>query len=178
MKGTTNKTILILLLVCMAGLLSAGRLFAVNPVRIDTTRAHLVIPRPALESLPTPLVKSPSDPIDTLDTVNEYIKVIRYGDNTRQYYKTPEYQKITGVFDEHWSACIMVNVACGPSCPVALPFHRRHPAPWQVRASPWPSPPGCGPPAQDRRSYICCIYRKGEDVEIFRRVRKSGGDKA
>ena len=102
MKGTTNKTILILLLVCMAGLLSAGRLFAVNPVRIDTTRAHLVIPRPALESLPTPLVKSPSDPIDTLDTVNEYIKVILYGDNTWHYYKTPEYQKVSNVFEDHW----------------------------------------------------------------------------
>lgn len=87
----------------MAALLYADKLCAVNPVRIDTARARLVIPRPALESLPTPLTKSPTDPIDTLDTVNEHIKVILYADNTWQYYKTPEYQKVTGVFDENWT---------------------------------------------------------------------------
>ena len=89
--------------VCMAALLYADKLCAVNPVHIDTARARLVIPRPALESLPTPLTKSPTDPIDTLDTVNEHIKVILYADNTWQYYKTPEYQKVTGVFDENWT---------------------------------------------------------------------------
>jgi len=89
--------------VCMAALLYADKLCAVNPVRIDTARTRLVIPRPALESLPTPLTKSPTDPIDTLDTVNEHIKVILYADNTWQYYKTPEYQKVTGVFDENWT---------------------------------------------------------------------------
>ena len=92
-----------MLFVCMAALLYADKLCAVNPVRIDTARARLVIPRPALESLPTPLTKSPTDPIDTLDTVNEHIKVILYADNTWQYYKTPEYQKVTGVFDENWT---------------------------------------------------------------------------
>ena len=103
MTVKTNKNILTLMLVCLAGFLSADMLYAANPVRIDTARTQLVIPRPALESLPTPLVKSPSDPIDTLDTVNEYIKVILYADNTWQYYKTPEYQKVTGVFDNYWS---------------------------------------------------------------------------
>lgn len=92
-----------MLFVCMAALLYADKLCAVNPVRIDTAKARLVIPRPALESLPTPLTKSPTDPIDTLDTVNEHIKVILYADNTWQYYKTPEYQKVTGVFDENWT---------------------------------------------------------------------------
>ena len=92
-----------MLFVCMAALLYADKLCAVNPVHIDTARARLVIPRPALESLPTPLTKSPTDPIDTLDTVNEHIKVILYADNTWQYYKTPEYQKVTGVFDENWT---------------------------------------------------------------------------
>lgn len=92
-----------MLFVCMAALLYADKLCAVNPVRIDTVRTQLVIPRPALESLPTPLTKSPTDPIDTLDTVNEHIKVILYADNTWQYYKTPEYQKVTGVFDENWT---------------------------------------------------------------------------
>ena len=103
MRITTNKNILTILFVCLAGLLSADKLSAMTPVRIDTSRTHLVIPRPALEALPTPLVKSSSDPIDTLDTVNEFIKVILYADNTWQYYKTPEYQQVTGVFDECWS---------------------------------------------------------------------------
>ena len=94
MRITTNKNILTILFVCLAGLLSADKLSAMTPVRIDTSRTHLVIPRPALESLPTPLVKSSSDPIDTLDTVNEFIKVILYADNTWQYYKTPDYQTL------------------------------------------------------------------------------------
>lgn len=87
----------------MTGLLSADLLCAADPVRIDTTKARLVIPRTALESVPTPLVKSPTDPIDTLDTANEYIKVILYADNTWQYYKTPEYQSVANVFDHHWT---------------------------------------------------------------------------
>ena len=70
------------MIVCMAGFLAADNLSAVNPVRIDTVRTRLAIPRPALESLPTPLVKSPEDAIDTLDTANEYIKVILYANNT------------------------------------------------------------------------------------------------
>lgn len=103
MKNTANKIILTIVLVCMAALSPADKLFAANPVRIDTSRMHLVIPRPALEALPTPLVKSPTDAVDTLDTVNEYIKVILYADNTWQYYKTPDYQKVIGVFNENWT---------------------------------------------------------------------------
>ena len=74
---------------------------AANPVRLDTIKTKLVIPRPALEPLKS-LVTSPNDPIDTLDTVNEHVKVILYGDNTWQYYKTPDFKKLSGVFDEHW----------------------------------------------------------------------------
>lgn len=102
MRKAKVRNILNILLVCTA-ILSADKLSAINPVRIDTVRTHLVIPRPALESLPTPLVKSPTDAVDTLDTVNEHIKVILYADNTWQYYKTPDYQKVTGVFDESWT---------------------------------------------------------------------------
>ena len=102
MKLKNVRNILSIMIVCMAGFLSADNLSAVNPVRIDTVRTRLAIPRPALESLPTPLVKSPEDAIDTLDTANEYIKVILYANNTWQYYKTPEYQKVAGVFEENW----------------------------------------------------------------------------
>ena len=101
MRIRTNKIIFTLTVVCMACFMSADNVYAYNPVRIDTVKTKLVIPRPALQSVPN-WMKSPSDPIDTLDTVNEYIKVILYGDNTWQYYKTPEYQKVSGVFEECW----------------------------------------------------------------------------
>ncbi len=96
MVGRTLKFILPFLL-----LVSAGEAFAFGPYRIDTTKTSLVIPRPALQPLKS-LVTSPSDPIDTLDTANEHIKVILYADNSWQYYKTPDFQKVTGVFDDHW----------------------------------------------------------------------------
>lgn len=102
MTGIQKRFIFNIMLVCLAAMLSADKLSAVNPVRIDTVRTTLQIPRPALQPIPN-WMKPPSDPIDTLDTVNEYIKVILYGDNTWQYYKTPEYQKVTGVFDEYWN---------------------------------------------------------------------------
>ncbi len=86
----------------VAGVFAVGNSFAINPERIDTTKTRLVIPRPALEPLKS-LITSPSDPIDTLDTANEHIKVILHADNTWQYYKTPGFQRVTGVFDEHWN---------------------------------------------------------------------------
>ena len=89
-------------IVCAAAMLWSGAAEAKNPVRIDTIKTHLIIPRPALEPLKS-LNASPSDPIDTLDTVNEHVKVIIYGDNTWQYYKTPDFQKLSGVYDQYWT---------------------------------------------------------------------------
>lgn len=99
MEKMSMKKLLCLALVMMAGAFTAAH--AVNPVRIDTVRTQLVIPRPALESLKS-LITSPSDAIDTLDTANEHIKVILHADNTWHYYKTPDYQQVTGVYDAHW----------------------------------------------------------------------------
>lgn len=65
-------------------------------------KAVLTVPRPAFEPV-KPLVANPSDPIDTLDTVNEYIKVLLYADNTWQYYKMPSYVALSGVFEEAWN---------------------------------------------------------------------------
>lgn len=90
------------IIACAAAMLWSGLTYAINPVRLDTIKTHLVVPRPALEPLKS-LVTSPSDPIDTLDTVNEHVKVVIYGDNTWQYYKTPDFKKLTGVYDEHWN---------------------------------------------------------------------------
>ena len=74
-------------------MLVPGIAHSANPVRLDTIKTRLVIPRPALEPLKS-LVTSPNDPIDTRDTVNEHVKVILYGDNTWQYYKTPDFKKL------------------------------------------------------------------------------------
>ena len=81
---------------------------AVRPVRIDTARTHLVIPRPALEPIKS-LVTSPSDAIDTLDTANEHIKVILHADNTWHYFKTPGFQQVAGVFDDHWNCLLYTS---------------------------------------------------------------------
>ena len=91
--------------VCVALALIAGAMsvsYAVNPIKLDTIRTQLVVPRPALEPVKS-LTKSPSDPIDTLDTANEHIKVVLHADNTWRYYKTPGFQQVTGVFDEYWN---------------------------------------------------------------------------
>lgn len=71
------------------------------PYRIDTSGTHLLVPRPALQPVKS-LQISPSDPVDTLDTVNEHIKVILYGDNTWQYYKTPGFMRSPQIFEECW----------------------------------------------------------------------------
>ena len=92
----------LMLFVGIAALSAADELRAASPVRIDTVKAHLVIPRPAIDPVQS-LFRSPSDPVDTLPTAHECIKVVLYGDGTWQYYKTPEYQKVTDVFDECWS---------------------------------------------------------------------------
>ena len=92
----------LMLFVGIAALSAADELRAASPVRIDTVKTHLVIPRPAIDPVHS-LFRSPSDPVDTLPTAHECIKVVLYGDGTWQYYKTPEYQKVTDVFDECWS---------------------------------------------------------------------------
>ena len=85
--------------------LTAGWLQARDVTRIDTVRNHLLIPRPALEPLKS-LVKSPSDPIDTLDTANEYIKVVLFADNTWQYVKLPGYESEKDVFENNWDTTV------------------------------------------------------------------------
>ena len=93
------KHIFIALIALCALTASAG---AVRPLKIDTTKTRLLIPRPALEPVKS-LVKSPSDAIDTLDTANEHIKVVLCADNTWYYYKTPDFQQVAGVYDEYWN---------------------------------------------------------------------------
>lgn len=72
---------------------------------VDTTKACIVIERPALQPV-KPLVKSESDPIDTLDTASEFIKVVLYGDHTWEYHKLPGFVQDKDVFEKNWdTAC-------------------------------------------------------------------------
>lgn len=92
------------IIVCFVGIVAsaaADELHASTPVIIDTIKAHLLIPRPAVDPVPS-LFRSPSDPVDTLDTAHEHIKVVLYGDQTWHYYKTPEYQDSVDVFGDYW----------------------------------------------------------------------------
>ena len=91
-----------LMAACMIMLFRSFHAGAVVPQRIDTSRIQLQIPRLFLQSVKS-LEISPSDPIDTLDTVNEHVKVILFGDNTWRYYKTPDFKALAGVFDENWN---------------------------------------------------------------------------
>ena len=93
------KRLILTAMAFMTGALSVT--YAINPVRIDTVRTQLVVPRPALEPLKS-LVTSPTDAIDTLDTANEHIKVVLHADNTWHYYKTPSFQQVSGVYDSNW----------------------------------------------------------------------------
>lgn len=86
----------------IAALAAADELHASTPVIVDTVKTRLVIPRPAVDPVPS-LFRSPSDPVDTLDTAHEHIKVILHGDQTWHYYKTPEYQDSLDVFGEYWT---------------------------------------------------------------------------
>mgnify|MGYP003299048056 CR=1 FL=1 len=65
--------------ICLAAFLSADELFADNPLRGELVSVINVGP-PKLAPVPS-CYKSPSDPLDTLDTVNEHIKVILFGGN-------------------------------------------------------------------------------------------------
>lgn len=60
--------------------------------KADIEAAEKLIPRPALHPVKSSLIAmSDSSPIDTLDTVNEKIKVILYSDNTWKYWKDPSF---------------------------------------------------------------------------------------
>lgn len=55
------------------------------------------------------LITTESDPVDTLDTSLDYIKVVLYSDNTWQFIKDAEYMLKLDVFQEYWD-----NVSTNP----------------------------------------------------------------
>ena len=91
-----------MMFICLTALLSADELSAQTPLKPEPSLGQIRMTPPSLSPVMS-CYKSPSDPIDTLDTANEYIKVILFADNTWEYYKTPEFQAVAGVFDDHWT---------------------------------------------------------------------------
>ena len=103
---------------CIAAMLS-GELYAETRVRIDTLKTVLQVRRPAKEPVKS-LDVSPAGPIDTLDTVNEHVKVILYSDNTWRYFKTPDFAQRTDVFDRYWDETRRLKSAIG-LIPMSVP---------------------------------------------------------
>ena len=102
MFGKAKKYISSIVFICLAFFMPADELSAQPALKQDPSLTQIRMTPPSLSPLKS-CYKSPSDPIDTLDTANEYIKVILFGDNTWEYYKSPEYQAVAGVFDEAWT---------------------------------------------------------------------------
>lgn len=74
--------------------------------RLRREQAELILPRPALRPLKS-MICSDSDPVDTLDTDLDFVKVILYGDNTWRYEKDPAHVMASDVFSEYWSTSAM-----------------------------------------------------------------------
>ena len=91
----------------MVGLLAFATLHAQTTERKFTKKeienAELIIPRPALHPIKSSIISCPGDPIDTLDTVNEQIKIILFNDNTWRYWKDPSMTLAKEDFTKHWN---------------------------------------------------------------------------
>lgn len=95
------RKILFTLFTCITATVTAGEIYAETNPRIDTIRTVLQVRRPALEPVRS-LDISPAGAIDTLDTINEHVKVILYSDNTWKYHKLPTFEQNQDVYGQYW----------------------------------------------------------------------------
>ena len=70
-------------------------------VPMTRQEAELIVPRPALKPVKS-MIDTDAMVIDTLDTVNEHVKVVLYSDNTWQYVKDGDFMMQAEVFNEYW----------------------------------------------------------------------------
>jgi len=71
--------------------------------RLRLKQCESIVPRPA--KMPVASMTDPTSaglPLDTLNTADNFIKVVLYDNNTWKYVKLPDYQKDTGVFSKYW----------------------------------------------------------------------------
>lgn len=67
----------------------------------DFEKAQIMVPRIGMQPAQS-LIRNESDPIDTLDTELDYVKIILFSDNTWKYVKDSAYREIEDVFTKHW----------------------------------------------------------------------------
>ena len=74
------------------------------PAQNDTMKSkpEVLVPRPALESVPS--MDASKKVLDTLDFDDSGLKIVLYSDNTWKYYKGPGYILDNSVFDEKWTS--------------------------------------------------------------------------
>lgn len=97
---------LIFIVTCTAGMLISGDVLAdiakINPNKIDTLKLDsLYVLPPVLDAVPYVNV-SDSDPVDTLNTPDEHIKMIIYRNKTWRYSNISGCNKPSNVFNERW----------------------------------------------------------------------------
>ena len=103
MSVNKRKYISLVLFICLAVGLSADELYGITPIKRDSAIFTLRLTPPRLAPVVS-CYRSPSDPLDTLDTVNEHVKVILYADNTWEYHKLPDFEQKKDVFGQYWDA--------------------------------------------------------------------------
>ena len=99
----------VLPLVCLGKdeLFAQGRVDAQGrSLVLDTLNVHFKIERPAFAPVES-IHWTDKDPIDTLPTVNEFVKVILNADNTWRYLKLPEPGRDTTLFAKNWDTYSM-----------------------------------------------------------------------
>lgn len=67
----------------------------------ELEKAQIMVPRIGLQSVKS-LIPNESDPIDTLDTELDYVKIVLFSDNTWKYIKEDGYRAAQDVFTECW----------------------------------------------------------------------------
>lgn len=74
------------------------------PAQNDTMKSkpEVLVPRPALESVPS--MDASKKVLDTLDFDDSGLQIVLYSDNTWKYYKGPGYILDNSVFDEKWTS--------------------------------------------------------------------------
>lgn len=68
---------------------------------ISMSKAEILVPRPALKPIKS-LDPSEGTPVDTLDTANPAIKILLMDNHTWKYYKLPEFQMMSEIFENNW----------------------------------------------------------------------------
>ena len=107
MKVTKTNTISLCISVICTGLLflscpSSHAQESEKARKIDNLRkAELMVPRLAFQPVRT-MIPHEGDPVDTLATELDYIKVILYNDNTWKYIKDDNYLNSEEVFSKYW----------------------------------------------------------------------------